>query len=177
MHGLYTAQNASAATETKLDEVHNKVVLAISRIDNARPAKDVRTVKESIMLLQFVLNYLHSERCSVTKACENAVKIFCWDNKTVFRIVNNYLDSAAVVPVLTAKKLRGRAAELFKERYGEQFMVLKREHAVEILKYVTLANQERGGMVTVGRIQAYLLARFGQLFKKCTIKYYLTKWL
>ena len=30
-------------------------------------------------------------------------------------------------------------------------------------------------MVTVGRIQAHLLDRFAQLFKKCTIKYCLTK--
>ena len=111
-----------------------------------------------------------------TRACEAAVKIFCWDNKTVFRIVNDYLDSeVAVVPVLTATKARGSVAELFKQRYGEQFMVLKREHAVEILKYVTLANQERGGMVTVGRIQAHLLSRFSHLFKKCTIKYCLKK--
>lgn len=46
-------------------------------------------------------------------------------------------------------KKRGRGSELFKERYGDFFCVLKRRHAVEVLRYVVLSNKERGGMVTV----------------------------
>ena len=54
-------------------------------------------------------------------------------------------------------------------------MVLKKHHASAILEYVTLANKERGGMVTVGRIQAYLISKFDKVFKKATIYYCLTK--
>ena len=70
---------------------------------------------------------------------------------------------------------RGRGAELFKQRYGDRFMTIKREHAVAILEYVSLVNKERGGMVTLGRIQAHLLERFGIVFKKGSIRYCLTK--
>ena len=52
---------------------------------------------------------------------------------------------------------------------------LKRRHTVETLKYVVLANQERGGMVTIGRIQVHLLDKFEKVFHKSTIQYCLTK--
>ena len=42
MQGTYNSQKPSPATQTKLDVVHTKVVLAIGRIENARPVKDVR---------------------------------------------------------------------------------------------------------------------------------------
>ena len=44
-----------------------------------------------------------------------------------------------------------------------------------LFEYVTLANQERGGMITLGRIQAHLLDKFGVLFKKGSIRYCLKK--
>ena len=54
-------------------------------------------------------------------------------------------------------------------------MKIKYHHAVAILEYVSLANQERGGMITLGRIQAHLLDKFGVLFKKGSIRYCLKK--
>ena len=54
-------------------------------------------------------------------------------------------------------------------------MKIKCHHAVAILEYVSLANQERGGMITLGRIQAHLLDKFGVLFKKGSIRYCLKK--
>ena len=46
---------------------------------------------------------------------------------------------------------------------------------MEILKYVRLANVEKGGMVTAGRIQAHLFDKFAIEFKKSTIYYCLNK--
>ena len=89
--------------------------------------------------------------------------------------MKNYRNHNEDQPKIAEPKKRGRAADLFKERYGDRFMVLKRHHAVEVLNHVTLANKERGGMVTISRIQAHLLAKFDQVFKKATIHYCLTK--
>ena len=93
----------------------------------------------------------------------------------MFEVVNDYLESTKVQPACKISKLRGRAAELFKQRYGDKFCVLKREHSVEILNYVRLANKERGDMVTTGRIQTHLLQKYDILFKRPTIHYCLTK--
>ena len=75
------------------------------------------------------------------------------------------------MPTLKQAKKRGRGAELFIQRYGDRFKVLKAHHAKEVLEYVRTANKSRGGMVTAGRIQAHLLQTFNKLFKKCTIYY------
>ena len=116
MQERYNVYNPSPATQTKLDEFHTQVVLALGRIDQAHGSKtsEVRTSKETIMLLQFVLNFAHDERCNLTTACEKAANIFRWDNKSVFFIVKHYLRGNNTVPVLQAKKARGRASELFK---------------------------------------------------------------
>ena len=62
MQGTYSKQNPSPATKTKLHSLHTKVVLVITRIEKARPVKDARTVKESIMVLQFAIKFLHIQR-------------------------------------------------------------------------------------------------------------------
>ena len=176
MHTTYTKDNPSPATLTKIDKFHTSVVLAIARIERFRDGvKRVRKVAEHTMLLQFVLKFAEKNKCTMTTACEEAADIFRWDSKKVFQIVKAYLRSNSDAPILQAQRRRGRAAELFQERYGDQFMTLKHEHLCEMLDYVTLANKERGGMITTGRIQAHLLAKFEILFKKPTIHYALTK--
>ena len=175
MHQSYSRQNPSAAMKSKLDEFHDKVVLAIARIDKARPKKDIRTIKEVTMLLQFTLKFAAQHKCTLTVACEEVAATFRWDNKLIFKTVNNYLTGNNDQPILEAKQMRGRASEIFQQRYGDQFKVLKAHHAAEILDYVSLSNSERGGMTTCGRIQAHLLEKFGKLFKKCTIQYCLSQ--
>ena len=81
------------------------------------------------------------------------------------------MDSDSIVPEVKTLKKRGRGSDVFKERYGDRFCVLKQVHLVEILRYIQRANSERGGMVTIGRVQAHLLSKFGILFKKYHVYY------
>ena len=173
----YGRHNPSAATITKIDILHDKAVEAIARIDTARSLTESRSVKERIMFLQFTLKFLEKHKCLMSVAVENAVNFFCWRRQDAYELLKAYLDDPDQKNVPPAKRLkpRGRASLLFKERYADRFMVLKNNHMTEILQYVRLANAERGGMVTMGRIQAHMLTKFGILFKKWNIYYCLTK--
>ena len=146
------------------------------RIDTIKSRTQSRTLQERIMLVQFVLKYLFTNRnCTLTSAVNLANTIFCWDRLDIFKTIGDYLDSEAANPAMPERKKRGRGSELFKERYGDFFCVLKRRHAVEVLRYVVLANKERGDMVTVSRIQAHLLEKYEKVFHKSTINYCLNK--
>ena len=171
----YDKLSPSPANLTKQDKLYSQVADAIPRIDKSRPEKTPRTMFETIMLLQFILRFIYTNFCMLTHAVNKAIEIFGWNRNAVFKAVHSWLDGNDAQPVLPAVKKRGRGAEEFKRRYGDRFMVIKREHAVAILNYVTLGNKERGGMITVGRIQAHLLDKFGVLFKKGSIKYCLNK--
>ena len=112
----------------------------------------------------------------LTAAVNLTGSTFCWDRADIFTTMANYLDSEDVSPSMSNHKKRGRGSELFKSRYGDFFYTtLKRHHAVEILKYVVLANTERGCMVTINRIQSHLLEKYEKLFHKSTIWYCLKK--
>ena len=173
---VYDRHNPSPAQLIRQDQLHDKVVDGLMRIDTVKPQTQCRTLPERIMLVQFVLKHLFSNRtCTLTSAVNLANNIFCWDRLDIFKTISDYFLSEEAVPVMPEYKTRGRGAELFKQRYGDFFCVLKRRHAVEILKYVVLANKERGGMTTIGRIQAHLMQTFDRLFNKSTIHYCLAK--
>ena len=128
------------------------------------------------MILQFTLKHLYANRnCTLTSAVNLAASTFCWDRADIFSTLANYFESEDNTPEMPEQKKRGRGSELFKQRYGDFFCTLKRRHAVEILKYVVLANKERGGMVTINRIQSHLLEKFEKVFHKSTIWYCLSK--
>ena len=72
----YNRQNPSPATKTKLDELQGKVLLALPRIDKARPPKAPRTVFETTMLLQFILRFIITNVCMLTNAVDGTTTIF-----------------------------------------------------------------------------------------------------
>ena len=167
----YGKTNPSPATFTKIDQLHSKVIESLPRIDKARPKNMPRTMLETTMLLQFILRFIYTNVCLLSYAVSEASQIFGWDRGAIFKATKSWLNGTDAQPVLKEQKKRGRGAAEFKRRYGDQFMTIKYHHAVAILEYVTLANKQRGGMVTIGRIQAHLLEKFGKLFKKGSIKY------
>ena len=175
MHGLYNNRNPSAATFTKLDVMRDSLVLARNRIYQAKLPAEYRTVSERIMLIQFIIDYILGNNCSLTEAVNHAQRIFCWRRQEIFTVVNDYLRGDSIRPGDKVRAKRGRGSELFIERYADRFFVLKRHHCAEILEYVRTANSSRGGMVTAGRIQAHLLQKYDTLFKKSTIYYALKK--
>lgn len=165
--GMYSRKNPSAAVRTTGDKLQDKVVASFARINSARAVKKSRTQEELIMLVQFVLRYIQKCRSSLTEAVTEAAFIFRWDHQDVFRVVKDFFDNEnRKAPQVKVLSKRGRGAELFKQRYADTFCVLKIEHMKEILRYIRLANNERGGMVTCGRIQAHLITKYGILFEK-----------
>ena len=173
--GMYNQHNPSPATLADADKLQDRIIGAVDRIKDARNAKQTRTMQELIMLVQFVTRFVHKSQCSLTHAVTEAAETFRWDHRDIFRVMNAYLDGDDVLPALKTVQVRGRGSELFKQRYSDTFCVLKIVHMNEILRYVQLANKERGGMVTCGRIRAHLLQTFGILFKKYHVYYCLRK--
>ena len=114
------------------------------------------------MILQFVFNFLATHKYTLTTAVERTSVIFHWNVNAIYPAVRSYLDGDHAKPIITitTPKKSGRGAELFKDRYGDRFMVIKKEHVSEILKCVTSTNQELGGMVTLGHIETQLPACF-----------------
>ena len=174
MQQSYSRANANSASNTAVDRQREKIADAYVRISQLKQTK-IRTVEETVMLLQFIFDFIHENNCSLTASVNRAYTIFQWDRGNAFDTVKRYLNSDCVIPQLKELRKRGRGAELFIQRYGDRFKVLKREHAVEILEYVRTANKSRGGMITAGRIQAHLLGKYNKLFKKATIYYCLKK--
>ena len=155
--------------------VEAKFVEAAERIGTARVGRKQRSQDEIIMLIQFITRFVLKNNCSLTIAVEEAQVMFKWKRKAIFDIIHRYVHSTDVKPQVQAHKKRGRGAELFKQRWGDHFCVLKKNHASEILEYVRMANKQRGGMVTCGRIQAHLLQKYNKHFKRATIYYCLTR--
>ena len=88
------------------------------------------------MFLQFIFDFIHNHNCVVTAAVNRACEIFNWDRDNSFDTIKRYLDNDSVMPKLKDAKKRGRGAELFIQRYGDRFKVLKAHHAKEVLEYV-----------------------------------------
>ena len=84
----YGKFNPSAATKTKQDILHEKVVEALPRINNARSKTLPRTMLETTMLLQFVLSFILTNACMLSRAVNKAVEIFGWRRDTVFAATN-----------------------------------------------------------------------------------------
>ena len=98
------------------------------------------------------------------------VKYFCWTSTDAYEMINAHLNDTCTGDVHPPKdkqlKVCARALLLFKERYGDKFMVLKNDHMTGVLERVRLVDAERGDMVTmVGRTQSDLLIKFGILFE------------
>ena len=172
-HVFYGRHNPSPAMATRLDELHDQAVEAQPLIRMARSPCKPRSREEKIMLLQFFLDFLHEHRCTLTKAVDEASAIFRWHRNEVFEICNRFLKEGDIPMSVPLK--RGRGSDAFKDKYADTFCKIKNTHVASILEYIRMANLERGGMVTVGRIQAHLFRNFGILFKEKTINKCLTK--
>ena len=175
MREEYTRENPTAARRTKMDEMRYRITQVEDKLANARPKKQSRTKNEKIMLLQFLFSVLTDYNCFLSDAVTKAAAIFQWQRKEIFKVSADYLESPETALEGAVHNKRGRGSETFIRRYGDRFCVLKNEHAKEILEYVRIANDQRGGMVTAGRIQAHLLDRFAVVFKRSTIYYCLKK--
>ena len=175
---LKNRRNPSAGSYTICDDEMDKVTRDLACIDKARNAKLPRTQLEHIMVLQFVFKSMAMDRLTLSEAVQDASTFFRWRRMHIHTIVREYLNRADVSilqPHVPPAIKRGRGSAAFKEKYGDQFKKLKKHHAVEVLKYVRLANEERGGMVTARRIQAHLFDKFGIEFNQGTIYYCLNK--
>ena len=104
----YGKHNPSSATFTKIDELQDKVLAALPRIDKARPSKLPRTMLETTMMLQFVLRFILTNVCMLSYAVKRAAQIFGWDKDAIYKATNSWLDGTATQPILEAKKKRGR---------------------------------------------------------------------
>ena len=175
MQERYDRHNPSPACKTRLDVLMQKCLDAVERINTARVERKQRSQDEIVMLIQFITRFVLKNNCSLTIAIDEAQFTFHWKRKDIFDIIHRYLESTDVKPKVQEHKKRGRGAELFKLQWGDHFCVLKKRHASEILEYVRLANKQRGGMVTCGRIQAHLLQKYNKHFKRATIYYCLTR--
>ena len=145
MHEVHCYKNPSPATLTKIDKTIDKAVLCIERIDTARGFSNCRTQHELVMLVQFVCKFIVKHRCTLTTAVKQASRIFCWSHGDIFRIMKDYFanvlcENTPALPKMKIYNVRGRGSELFKQRWGDRFYVLKQVHLVEMLKYVRRSN-------------------------------------
>ena len=108
----YTRHNPNPAMKTKLDELHRQSILALTRLSKARSNTDVRTVKETTMMLQFVFRFLSDEKCTLTKTVERAASIFHWQTDKIYEAVKNYLAHDEAAPNVKTPKISGRGGRI-----------------------------------------------------------------
>ena len=167
----YSRNNPKAGSRTKLDELRDKITEVQSVLVVARPLVP-RTTNEKIMLLQYLFSVLQDYNdWFLSDAVKKAELIFQWTRGDIFKITADFLEDPKSALAQKVQAKRGRGSAEFIRKYGDKFCVLKNEHAKSILEYVRVANDQRGGMVTAGRIQAHLLDKYGIVFKRDTIYY------
>ena len=81
----YGKCNPSSATFTKVDELQDKVLEALPRIDKARPPTQSRTMLETTMMLQFVLRFILTNVNMLSFAVKRAAHVFGWDKAAIFK--------------------------------------------------------------------------------------------
>ena len=75
-YSLATPLAGSGSRKRCVDRRRDQVTQAHNRIKQSRLSKSVRTVEETVILLQFIFDFIHNHNCVVTAAVNRVCEIF-----------------------------------------------------------------------------------------------------